>query len=93
MNALAGRGCDEVVEGGGGLSIVVAKQRFCGISDCRESRMAVDRQRRAEGLRAAILERRAGGERRCSGVEYLQAVESMRSQKPAYSLMFGPSVA
>lgn len=68
MNAVVVLGWDEVVVGGGGLSIVVAKQRFCGMSDCLESKIAVEMRRRVWGRRAAILSVREGRRMDRSGV-------------------------
>ena len=55
--ALAGRGWDEVAEGGGRSETVVAKQRFCGMRDGRDSTIAVDIRRRVGGRKAAMVVR------------------------------------
>lgn len=61
MKGLAGRGCDEGADGGGGLSTVVAKQRFWGMRDGRASKIAEETRRRVGGLRAAIAKRSGRG--------------------------------
>ena len=58
LKVVTGLGVEDVVAGGGGSLIVVAKQRFCGISEDRVSYMADEIRRLVGGRRAAITERR-----------------------------------
>ena len=55
LKVLAGRGWVDVVDGGGGSLIVVAKRLFCGMRGVRGSRMVEVSRRRAGGRRAAIV--------------------------------------
>ena len=55
LKALAGRGCEEVVVGGGRSEMVVAKRRFWGMRGWRDSEKRVEARRRAEGRVGAMM--------------------------------------
>jgi hypothetical protein len=54
-NVVAGLGWVDEVVGGGGSLIVVARRRFCGITEDRVSKSADVKRRRAGGRNTAIV--------------------------------------